>query len=112
MKQGEIWLADLNPPSGTEPGKIRPVVIVQSNLLNGFHPSTIICPITTQVEPDTEILRIHLNDAINKLGKKSDVIVDQVRAIDNRRLLRRKGILSSKQLAQLKTSLRIVMDLL
>jgi mRNA interferase MazF len=50
-KQFEIWIADLNPQIGTEPGKTRPVLIVQTNLLNSIpHPSTIICPITTNVK--------------------------------------------------------------
>ena len=43
-KQYEIWLADLNPRMGTEPGKTRPVVIIQTDLLNDVHPSTIVCP--------------------------------------------------------------------
>jgi len=50
-KQFEIWIADLNPQIGTEPGKTRPVLIVQTNLLNSIpHPSTIICPISTNVK--------------------------------------------------------------
>lgn len=59
-KQFEIWIADLNPRMGTETGKVRPVIIVQTDLLNSVHPSTIICPITTNVNPDSDILRVHL----------------------------------------------------
>ena len=55
-----VYTADLNPRFGTEPGKIRPVVVIQTNLLNEDHPSTIICPITTKVHPEAKILRIHL----------------------------------------------------
>jgi len=43
-----VYTADLNPRFGTEPGKIRPVVVVQTDLLNNEHPSTIVCPITTK----------------------------------------------------------------
>jgi len=43
--RGEVWLADLNPTRGTEPGKNRPVLIVQSQaLLDADHPSTLIVP--------------------------------------------------------------------
>ena len=42
LKQFDIWLADLNPRLGTEPEKTRPVVLVQTDLLNEFHPSTVI----------------------------------------------------------------------
>ncbi|MEJ7677319.1 MAG: type II toxin-antitoxin system PemK/MazF family toxin [Segetibacter sp.] len=50
IKQFEVWIVDLNPRMGTETGKTRPVIIIQTNLLNSFHPSTIICPITTNVQ--------------------------------------------------------------
>ena len=47
-KRGEIWLANLNPRRGTEPGKTRPVLIVQAqSLLDAVHPSTLVIPLTT-----------------------------------------------------------------
>jgi len=46
LRRGEVWLADLNPPHGTEPGKTRPVLIVQSQaLLDAGHPSTYVIPL-------------------------------------------------------------------
>ncbi|MDQ3108964.1 MAG: type II toxin-antitoxin system PemK/MazF family toxin [Bacteroidota bacterium] len=109
MKQFEIWIADLNPQKGTEPGKVRPVVIIQTDLLNGEHPSTIICPVTTNVIDDAEILRVHLRK--DQLPHKSDVLVDQVRAIDNKRFVKRVSKLNSQQIVKMKENLRIVMDL-
>ena len=41
-KQFEIWISDLNPTIGTETGKVRPVVIVQTDLLNKHHPDQFI----------------------------------------------------------------------
>jgi len=64
VKQFEIWIADLNPTIGTEAGKIRPVIVVQTNLLNKYHSSSIICPITTNVQKESEILRVHLKKAV------------------------------------------------
>ena len=56
--QGEIWLANLNPGRGTEPGKIRPVLILQNQaLLDAEHPSTLIIPLTTNLIDDAEPLR-------------------------------------------------------
>lgn len=109
IKQYEIWLADLNPRMGTEPGKVRPVVIVQTNLLNDFHPSTIVCPISTQVVKEAELLRVHLTR--KQLNETSDVLVDQIRSIDNRRFLKRLGALTIDQRNRLKDNLRIVLDL-
>ena len=108
-KQYDIWLADLNPTTGTEPGKIRPVVIIQTDLLNETHLSTIICPITTNIQPESEILRIHLKKS--QLPKLSDVLVDQPRAIDNKRFIKKMGKLTGAQILQLKESLKIVLDL-
>ena len=84
IKQYDIWLANLNPSRGTEPGKTRPVVIVQTNLLNEEHLSTLVCPVTTNVNPEIELLRVHLKKG--QLDKPSDILVDQIRAINNRRL--------------------------
>jgi len=109
IKQFDIWLADLNPTFGTEPGKTRPVVIIQTDLLNEFHKSTIICPITTNVQIDSTILRVHLKkDQLNKL---SDILIDQIRAIDNRRLIKRLGKLTKEQILLLKDNIRIVLDI-
>ncbi len=107
--QYDIWLADLNPTVGTEPGKTRPVVIIQTNLLNETHLSTIICPITTNVQPDSEILRVHLKKT--QLEKLSDILVDQPRAIDNKRFIQRLGTLTPEQMQVVKKNLKIVLDL-
>ncbi len=109
IKQFEIWLADLNPSRGTELGKTRPVVVVQSDLLNEVHLSTLICPITTNIKPEIDILRVHLNKA--QLDKLSDVLVDQIRAIDNQRLIKKLGKLNKEQQNKLKANIKIVMDL-
>ncbi len=109
IKQFDIWLADLNPSIGTEPDKTRPVVIIQTDLLNDMHLSTLICPITTNVKKEIELLRIHLKKG--QLDKLSDILVDQVRAIDNKRLLKKLAHLTKEQAKDLKANLRIVMDL-
>ncbi len=109
IKQYDIWLADLNPQKGTEPGKVRPVVIVQTDLLNEFHPSTIICPITTNVRPDLGILRVHLIK--DQLDLLSDILVDQLRSIDNRRLVKKLGKLNTNQKKVLRKNLGILLDI-
>ena len=109
IKQYDIWLANLNPSKGTEAGKTRPVVIVQTDLLNTIHLSTLICPVTTNVHPELEYLRVHL--AKGQLDKISDVLVDQIRAIDNTRLISKLGRLTQAQQVKIKDNLRIMLDL-
>jgi mRNA interferase MazF len=112
IKQYEIWIADLNPQIGTEPGKTRPVLVIQTNLLNKVpHPSTIICPLTTNVKKDSEILRIHLKKGIVNLQQACDIMIDQVRAIDNKRLIKRIGKLPVELIDKVKENLQIIMDL-
>lgn len=109
INQYEIWLANLSPSRGTEPGKTRPVVVVQTNLMNVEHPSTLICPITSQINLEATILRVHLNQGI--LDQLSDILVDQIRAIDNNRMMKKIGSLSKNQISQLKSNMKIVLDL-
>jgi mRNA interferase MazF len=109
IKQYEIWLANLNPTKGTEPGKVRPVVVVQTDLLNDIHLSTLICPITTNVNPELKLLRVALTK--RQLPERSDILVDQLRAIDNKRFIERLGNLSKEQVIQLRENLRVVLEL-
>ena len=87
LRHGDVWLANLNPSRGKEPGKTRPVLIVQSQaLLDAGHPSTLIVPLTTRLIDDAEPLRLRLS-ARDRLEQDSDLLIDQLRAIDNRSLM-------------------------
>ena len=111
-KQFEVWIADLNPQIGTEPGKTRPVLIIQTNLLNKInHPSTLVCPITTNIENEANILRVHLTKGMANLHENCDIMLDQIRAIDNKRLVKKAGELPSGLIENVKENLLIVLDL-
>ena len=111
IKQFDIWIADLEPRQGTETGKVRPVLIVQTNLLNNEHPSSVICPITTNVQKDSEILRVHIKKGTSNLKIESDIMIDQIRAIDNRRLVNKIGELPQDLQIVVKDNIRIILDL-
>jgi|SRR5665647_1388468 len=112
IKQFEIWIADLNPKIGTEPGKTRPVLVVQTNLLNKIpHPSTLICPITTKIETESEILRVHLKKGMANLYVDCDILIDQMRAIDNKRLVKKVGNLPTELIDTVKENILIILDL-
>lgn len=91
---------------GSEPGKIRPVVVLQTDLLNNVHPSTIICPLTSKVSKNVEILRLRLPKKETGLDHDSDIIVDQIRAIDNRRFLKYIGRLKYAHQQQLMENIK------
>jgi mRNA interferase MazF len=104
-------MADLDPPRGTEPGKIRPVLALQSDSLNPTHASTIVLPLTTKVCPQSRILRVHLKKGEAGLSADSDAMVDQMRAIDNRRIRRALGPAPARCLDQIARNIAIILDL-
>jgi len=112
IKQFEIWIADLNPQIGMEPGKTRPVLVIQTNLLNKvLHPSTIICPLTTNVSEEADILRVHLKKGMANLNEDCDIMIDQIRAVDNKRLIKKVGDLPFGLIDKVRENLMITLDL-
>lgn len=111
IKKYEIWVADLEPKHGTETGKVRPVLVIQTDILNKVHPSTLICPITTNVQLQSEILRIHVKKGIANVNEDCDIMIDQIRAIDNRRLLKKIGDLPIILSERVKENIKIILDL-
>ena len=111
-ERGEVWLANLNPRRGTEAGKSRPVLIVQAQaLIDAGHPSTLIIPLTTNLIDAAEPLRIRM-PAQASLRRDSDPLIDQLRAIDNRRLVEGPlAHLDDQTMARVAAALREVLDL-
>ncbi|MGC9342349.1 MAG: type II toxin-antitoxin system PemK/MazF family toxin [Bacteroidales bacterium] len=94
--------------SGTSSGTL----IIQTDLLNNIsHPSTIICSIATRVRENADILRVHIRKGTAQLSRDCDIMIDQARAIDNRRLVRKVGTLPHKLSIKVKENLLIVLDL-
>jgi mRNA interferase MazF len=111
-KQFEIWIADLNPQIGTEPGKTRPVLVVQTNLLNKIpHSSTIVCPITTSVKMESEILRVHIKKGTANMHEDCDVMIDQLRAIDHNRLTKKVGDLPADLAQMVMENIKLILDI-
>ncbi|MBE8189613.1 MAG: type II toxin-antitoxin system PemK/MazF family toxin [Candidatus Thioglobus sp.] len=79
--RGGIYLANLNPSSGAEIGKIRPVLVIQSNQLNNLRHTTVnILPLSTNLKDNTFLrFRVRKQD---RLEHNSDVVCDYIRAID------------------------------
>lgn len=111
-KRGGIYLANFNPSKGTEPGKIRPCVVMQSNLLNDIgHPSTTVLPLTTQLIDEAEPLRYRVT-ARAALESDSDIMLDQTRTIDNRRIISELlTILTQQEINEVEVYWRIVLGI-
>lgn len=109
-RYGHLYVADLNPRFGTEPGKVRPVVVVQTDALNRYHPSTIVCPLTSKTAGFENPLRVALPKGCAGLSRASDILIDQIKAIDKRRLRSELGALTDPFLAELRTKLLAILD--
>src|SRR5271167_2745891 len=110
-RRGELWSADLNSRRGSEARKGRPVVVIQSDLLNETdHASTWILPCTTQLSGEN-ILRVELPARMAGNARACEVMIDQSRAIDRRRLLRPLGRLPQTVMREVSDKLRRVGDL-
>ena len=104
--RGEIWLINLNPiKKSNEIGKVRPALILQNDELNsGNYPTTIILPLTTSLIDDAEPLRYRIKKKEN-LEKDSDILIANIRAIDNARFIKKLASLNNKELLYIKSLL-------
>ena len=103
VSRGEIWLVDLNPiKKNNEIGKVRPVLVYQSDELNhSDYPTTIIIPLSTSLIDDAEPLRMRIPKR-DDLEKDSDIVITQIRAIDNTRFIKKLASLSTLELTKVK----------
>jgi mRNA interferase MazF len=104
-RQGDIFLARLNPAKGNEPGKDRPVIVVQGDALNEVnYPTCVIVPCSSVEMPETSIRPVLENDCFDK---KTYALLDQLRAVDvDKRFMKKLGHLSEKNKAMIITSLK------
>ncbi len=87
FERGGVYLASLNPSKGAEPGKVRPVLVIQSDMLNHVgHTTIIVVPLSTKLVDDAYPLRYRVSKR-DKLLHDSDLLCDQIRAIDRKRLI-------------------------
>jgi len=111
FRRGSIYLAKLYPSKGAEPGKTRPVLILQSDLLNETeHSTVIIIPLTTNLIDNTYPLRLRITKR-EKLLKKSDLLCDQIRAMDRNRVIPDKiASLTEEEILQVELQVQILLD--
>jgi mRNA interferase MazF len=102
VKRGEIWLVSLDPTVGSEIKKSRPCVIVSPPELNQHLRTVIVAPLTSKgfVAP----FRVPVTHA----GTKGLIVLDQVRAVDKMRLVKRLGAVNAKTLSGVLATLQEV----
>ena len=84
IKTGQLYWADVGHPRGAEPGKIRPVLVIQTDLLNVLNHGTVITLLCTSEIQGESILRTSL--PVRSAGNKveTEILIDQIRSVDKR----------------------------
>ncbi len=116
LQRGQLWEVDFEPQTHKEePGKRgRPALVIQTNILNAAgHATTIIIPGTTQVYRDAQGDGYPLRVALGKIGKlkdDTDLLIDQIRTISNKRFIGDKPVaeLSRAHMKRVEDALRIL----
>jgi mRNA interferase MazF len=109
MKQGEIWIVNLDPTIGAEIQKSRPCVIVNDDSV-GILPLKIIAPITQYKDKfeDVPWMVTLMPNNENGLDKKSIIDLFQVRSVAEERLVKPIGVIGSDKVLSVKAALKIV----
>lgn len=110
MKQGEIWLADLEPVKGSEQGKTRPIVIISGNTMNLHFPVVIACPLSSFVKRYEGCVTVS-KTKLNGLTNDSEIITFQIRTISKERLLKKLGTITTIQLNDVVNGLNDIITL-
>lgn len=111
VKRGEMWKADLSPTRGSEQSGVRSVVVVQTDRANPHSPHTIIVPFTTRIRQKLLPSHVLVPAGEGGLTQDSVALCEQVRVMDQGRLLVPLGDLSAARMQQVSDALRIILDL-
>lgn len=99
VQRGEVFLADLDPVCGSEQGGVRPVLIIQNDIGNKFSPTVIVAAITSAEKKN---LPTHIRlSGVAGLNDDSIVLMEQIRTLDKKRLIKKIGVLGSETLPKI-----------
>ena len=87
FRRGHVYWVNLDPTIGTEINKTRPGLIVSPDDMNAILPRVIIAPITSKGQP------LGCRPLVPFQGKQARILLDQLRAVDKRRLTRKMGVI-------------------
>ena len=112
IRRGHVYLVDFNPRIKTKPGKLRPAVVLQSDLVSeAGYPSTVVVPTTTQLVENAGLLRLRLKRGVGGIERESDVLIGQLIAAANESFRQEVGVLPVALLRELERRVRIVLEL-
>ena len=105
VKQYQIVLVNLDPTLGSEIQKTRPCVIVSPNEINDNLRTVVIAPMTSASRKYPTRVKVKHN------SQEGWVVIDQIRTIENRKLIKKLSKLNNEQIKKIKRNLQIILDL-
>lgn len=111
VKRGDVWFLNLDPALGHEINKSRPGLIIQNDVGNAYSTLTIIAPITSQGLDKIYPIEVSVKAGNAGLEKDSKVLLNQIRAIDKRRLIHKIGEFDQETLRRVDDALEISLSL-
>lgn len=100
INQYQILLVNLDPTIGSEIKKTRPCVVISPNEMNKYLRTVVIAPMTTSSKKYPTRIAVKHDD------KKGWVVLDQIRTIDKRRIIKVLGSLTKSEISELKSIVR------
>lgn len=112
IRRGHLYIVDPNPRVRTKPGKLRPAVVLQSDLVNeAGYPSTIVIPTTTRLVENPGILRMRIKKGQGGLARDSDLLLGQLIAVANESFRQEIGVLPGDLMDDFEKRMRIILGL-
>ncbi|MBI4379989.1 MAG: type II toxin-antitoxin system PemK/MazF family toxin [candidate division NC10 bacterium] len=112
IKRGHLYVVDFNPRIKTKPGKLRPAIVLQSDLVNDAgYPSTIVIPTTTSLVQNPGILRLRMKKGQGGIAHESDLLLGQLIAVANESFRQEIGALPDTLKAEVESRVRIILSL-
>jgi mRNA interferase MazF len=111
-KRGEIYLVNFEPTVGSEIRKTRPALVLQNDIANRHSPITIVAAVTSKFDEMLYPTEVLVTAPEGGLSVDSVVLLNQIRSIDRRRLVRRLGAIRGSTMERVERSLQISLGLL
>lgn len=112
LKRGEIYLVNFDPTLGAEIKKTRPALILQNDIANRHSPVTIVAAISSQFSETLYPTEVLITAPEGGLSVDSVALLNQLRSIDHRRLVKRLGVIRSGTLHQVEHALLISLGMM
>jgi len=110
-KRGDVYLVSFDPTMSAEIQKTRPALILQNDIANRYSPITIVAAITSQFEEPLYPTEEFVKYPEGGLDSDSVVLLNQIRSIDKRRLIKHLGTLKPETMEKVERAIQISLGL-